>query len=308
MTGYRLHGLNIRSEIDLAEARGLRGDEEPDLVIERAPDALRRPEGADLVGGPVDPARPFYELFEDDGGWTFLLPDAGFSARIGRDLRRVRVHAAARHEQLAPLLVAGALLGLLLDLRGDVAMHASAIEVDGAAIAFTGPSGSGKTTVAAVACAAGAPLITDDVLRIEVGRRPPVCHRGATALRLRPHVAALAATPRALATAGTIDGRVALHLPATERDELPLRAVIVPRPTRGAAELVLERLPRPRALAVLASSGRYVGWRSRDGRAAQFHRAATLEEHVPVLAATVPWTDPVSPALGPLLLDRLRTA
>ncbi|HEY0729444.1 MAG TPA: hypothetical protein VGD38_15295, partial [Pyrinomonadaceae bacterium] len=49
----------------------------------------------------------------------------------------------------------GPVMGFVLLLRGLVSLHASAIVVDGAAIALVGPAGAGKSTTAAAFSARG---------------------------------------------------------------------------------------------------------------------------------------------------------
>ena len=68
---------------------------------------------------------------------------------------------------MVAILVTGLLVAYLLILDGQCVLHASAVEVDGAAVAFLGRSGIGKSTMATLCCAAGARLVTDDVLRLD---------------------------------------------------------------------------------------------------------------------------------------------
>ncbi|MDN5939474.1 MAG: hypothetical protein L0H83_12550, partial [Salinisphaera sp.] len=65
-------------------------------------------------------------------------------------------------EENSAILLAGSVPACLLALAGETVLHASAVTVNGRAIAFAGHSGSGKSTVAAMACAQGAGLLTDD--------------------------------------------------------------------------------------------------------------------------------------------------
>jgi hypothetical protein len=60
----------------------------------------------------------------------------------------------------------GPILGFILRLRGTVSLHASAISVDGRAIAFLGPAGAGKSTTAAGFAQLGFPVLSDDVLAL----------------------------------------------------------------------------------------------------------------------------------------------
>ncbi len=68
---------------------------------------------------------------------------------------------------MIPVLLAGNLLAIVLGLRGAAVLHASAVELNGAAIAFVGPTGAGKSTAAALLCAAGGAIVGDDAARVE---------------------------------------------------------------------------------------------------------------------------------------------
>lgn len=60
-------------------------------------------------------------------------------------------------------------LRTLFHQRGHLILHASAIDVQGAAVAFIGPSGAGKSTIAAGAYAAGHGVVADDMVTIRPG-------------------------------------------------------------------------------------------------------------------------------------------
>ena len=57
----------------------------------------------------------------------------------------------------------GPILAFVLRLRGLLAVHASAVEMDGGAVLVVGPSGAGKSTTAAAFALNGWPVLTDDV-------------------------------------------------------------------------------------------------------------------------------------------------
>jgi hypothetical protein len=58
------------------------------------------------------------------------------------------------------------ILPIALDFRGNIVLHASAVQTAAGAIAFGGPSGDGKSTLACHFAAQGYPLLTDDVLAV----------------------------------------------------------------------------------------------------------------------------------------------
>jgi len=86
-----------------------------------------------------------------------------------------------QHELLRlPLL--GILLGTLLHQRGVFTLHASAVSIDGRAVAFLGEKGAGKSTTVGALHSRGHPLVTDDILALDVNRngsttaRPSFAH------------------------------------------------------------------------------------------------------------------------------------
>jgi hypothetical protein len=71
-------------------------------------------------------------------------------------------------ERILSLFVAGSVMALVSYQRGLLPLHASAIAIEGRAIAFVGESGAGKSTTAAALQACGYGIVTDDVLPVRV--------------------------------------------------------------------------------------------------------------------------------------------
>jgi hypothetical protein len=72
------------------------------------------------------------------------------------------------NHELAALHILPAVVSTWMELRqAVVALHASAVVVEGATITFLAHSGQGKSTLAATFVKAGYPLLTDDILLIE---------------------------------------------------------------------------------------------------------------------------------------------
>jgi len=84
------------------------------------------------------------------------------------------------------LYLLGPVIGFMLRLRGTTCLHASAVLVDGYALAITGASGAGKSTVAASFASAGYPVLTDDVLPLALDNRQVLAQSGYSRLRLYP--------------------------------------------------------------------------------------------------------------------------
>ena len=102
-----------------------------------------------------------------DGGYVLRFPEmADFD--VSADGAAVVCHpvpgvpdATIRHLHLNQVLP------LALSKQGKLVFHASAVEVDGSAIAFAGVSGRGKSTLAASFAIAGHRFLTDDGLVVE---------------------------------------------------------------------------------------------------------------------------------------------
>ena len=292
----RVYGLTVRSEVPLHLRRTAPAGTPVDLEITRGravPQSESTPPGRVLLD--LRGSRRFY---------TATAADRSFRLRffgscdivLDQTLRRATVHPTSGADpDLLPVLVSGSLLAFVLTMRGETVLHASAVQVGDAALAFVGASGMGKSTMATLLCADGARLVTDDLLRLDTTTAAPTCALGATELRLRQgadHLANRFGTAPRLRTTG--DARQALApLPATT-ENLPLAALVVPvpdhSPERRAAAIT--RLSRKEAIVVLSQFPRLLGWQDAAVRRASFHRLADIVDRVPVHAAVVPWGPP----------------
>lgn len=301
---YRAHGLRVRSTVVLPLpgdplTRAGRGCSAPDLVLRTGP---RRPVPC------TDPPGTLLAALDRPGGGRYycftrtadavVLRYPGLCDFVGdAALRRVSVHLdPAADAGLVPVLAAGALLAVHLTLRHALVLHASAVDVDGRALAFVGASGTGKSTLAAALGRAGHPLVSDDVLRVEPGDVPRV-HAGSTETRLRPAARALADDAPPGAVRATADGRLALALPVRTAGPLPLAACVLPAPNRTASEVAVRPLSPAGALVRLVQFPRVVGWREPETAAAQFQALADLVQVVPVVQASIPWGPPFPPGV-----------
>ncbi|WP_144011561.1 phosphoenolpyruvate carboxykinase (ATP) [Methanobacterium paludis] len=67
-------------------------------------------------------------------------------------------------------LILGAGMGILLMQRGNLVLHASALNMGGGAVAFLGWCGSGKSTIVTAMNNRGYPFVTDDVLTVKIDK------------------------------------------------------------------------------------------------------------------------------------------
>ena len=80
----------------------------------------------------------------------------------------------------------GPILGSILQLRGILALHASAVVVRGRALAILGSHGSGKSTLAAEISRRGYAVLTDDIASLTECDNTWMVHPGYPRLRLWP--------------------------------------------------------------------------------------------------------------------------
>lgn len=305
---YRAHGLTISSMVELPLPASPPAPGPPDLLLRRGtdrpvPDQL--PPGRDLAGLSNPEGKVFYSLGRDEERTVLRYP--GLCDFVGdRDLTDVTVHLHPGADRgLLSVLASGALLAVHLMLRGHLVLHASAVQLNGHAVAFVGASGMGKSTLAAALCGHGCGLVADDVLRVDrIGAAAMRVHPGSTETRLRMNAGALAKAAPPDAVRHTADGRLALRPTTSAVGPLPLVACVVPRPSRDAVEVSVDRLAPARAFVRMSQFPRVLGWRDPASMDRAFQRLADLVEHVPVFEATVPW----GPPFRPEVLDGLLAA
>lgn len=85
--------------------------------------------------------------------------------------------------ELARAIVLGPALSLALELRGCLCLHGSAVAIGGRAVAFLGGKFHGKSTLATALTAAGAMLVSDDLIAIDDGH-PVRVRAGVPSVRL----------------------------------------------------------------------------------------------------------------------------
>lgn len=109
---------------------------------------------------------PMFALLRAETGFRLLYPGtASF------DIRHDRIHCRLLNpadDYWVEIGLLGPVLSFWLELRGLVALHASAVVHRGRALGFMAASKSGKTSLAASFVQAGASLLTDDILPIRV--------------------------------------------------------------------------------------------------------------------------------------------
>lgn len=131
----------------------------------------------------------------------------------------------------------------------DLALHASAVEINGRALLLVASGGAGKSTLAAAFAAAGHRVLSEDVTGVRPDSAPAVIP-GPAMLRLRPEVMAHLTLPGSRVIR-TLPSRLTLVLdgPRGTCDPVPLRGIcLLESSTR---EFSLRRIPTARAIPLL---------------------------------------------------------
>ncbi len=127
-------------------------------------------------------------------------------------------------------MLAGQVLPLAALLQGIEVLHASAVAIEGTALAITGPSGAGKSTLLHALLARGAGFLADDVAALEIVGDEVRVHPGTAVVNLRE---------------STGERRVDVHAAAAA----PLRRLLFLEPVAAGARIAVTKLapedPRP---------------------------------------------------------------
>ncbi len=150
-------------------------------------------------------------------------------------------------------------LPALLGQRHSVVLHASAVALDGRAIAFLGRAGTGKSTLAAAMIERGAAVVTDDAVVIDT-RRPRAVVPTYPGVRLWPDSRTLVRTRRRVSRS-----QVAHYSPKQRwaGDAVPFHADVLPL----AAMYVIGR----------GNRGRFVSLSAREAMMALVCHSMTLD-------------------------------
>jgi hypothetical protein len=304
---YECSGLRVASEIPLSAPRAEGNSSVVDVTIELGDECdppFERP-SADVVAEFIRDDYPWYTFCRVEGGFVGRMTGIADFA-ISGDLARVVVHpVAGGNTSVIPIALPGTVVAFLLSMGGQCVLHGSAVDIGGEALAFVGVSGQGKSTMAAMFCAVGAALVTDDVLPLEFDPSGSVlCRRSGREIRLREKAASLADLFGASATVRvTEDDRRAIAPSTSGLALLAMRAIVLPRPDREHDTVLMRRLGTGEAALALGQCQRIEGWRGPAELRRQFEDTVRVAESVPVFEVAVPWGPPFATDLPEQVLE-----
>ena len=249
---------------------------------------------------PAPPARLWYATETDateaptlrvwrdaNGDFSLLYSDgtAFFVNRAGTHVRGTWPASLTLDDAATYLL--GPVLGLVLRLRGVTCLHASAIAIDGRAVAFVGPPGAGKSTIAAAFVQNGYPMLADDIVALSVDDTTTYVQPAYPQVRLWPESVTLLygaadVLPRLTPTGEKRALRLAQDDGRFQAQRRPLAAIHLLTPGASGTEPRVERLHSRQALLALVSntSASYV--LNAAMRHAELGALAQLVSYVPV--------------------------
>jgi hypothetical protein len=212
-----LYGYRLRTELPLASL--------PPAVAEGAPEIdLRVGDIPHRLEAPVW-SSPFIDIGMDGGVLMRLGGHTRFLIRGGSEI--IIDEGAASHMADVETFLVGAVSGVLLHQRNELALHASCVASQGRAFAFVGPSGRGKSTLAGALAARGFTLLTDDICRVVIQDGSPWAVPGSCRLRLWPDSArSLDHAPESLPAGRSGHPKRVLAVTAGSLDLVPLAAII----------------------------------------------------------------------------------
>ena len=266
---YSAYGLGIRSGVALPATA--RSGETPDAEVRRAPlKEITAALKSDRLQMRVNPAET-----------QLLLPDIGtFVVRFGREILVDADRQA--DDSLLQLAIMGPAFAALLQQRGCLVLHASAVAVGGAAVGFLGARGAGKSTMAAAMHDRGYAVLADDMLAVRLQDSVPLVAPGFPQLKLWPDVlVALGRDPDVLPAVRASYSKRAQPIPDrfAGNQDLPLACLYV---LCRQAELGIVPLGQPAAFIEIVSHSYGVEWLHDVSSAKQFRRRAELVQSVPV--------------------------
>lgn len=136
---------------------------------------LRRPSGAAFMS------------VERDAAGSFRIAAPGFGEHfVAADGATIETRVPEVAEDQWQRLFFAQVVPVAAAAQGLDLLHASAIELEGRAVAFTGASGIGKTSLTAQLVARGHGFVTDDVLAVETDGATLLAHPGPGLVHVDP--------------------------------------------------------------------------------------------------------------------------
>lgn len=276
-------GFSVRSSVPLRFLRHGGGAESLKVLEYESPDNQQQGElmGEWPLQGTSYPASA--QLFRIPGGYEYVTSDAG---RFRIDIERARIQVPREGD---PLLREQRLHGMPMILsflsRGDISLHAAAVEIGSAAVILAAPSRYGKSTLALAFQRGGHRVLSEDLICCRPSTSEAI--PGPALLRIRPDVYPQE-LPEGLFVAAERPDRVFVGFDAARAGSgapVPIAAVVF---LRESTALAVEPAERTTVLKDLWRLSFRTG--TEEGRAESFRRLARLAGSTPAWNVSRPLT------------------
>ncbi len=174
MNYYRVYGLNIASEINFPDEKSKLDPGKPDVIIKLGKfdfSSSKEIVKDDLFW--INKDKNDYFLYWKEVG-TFKVSEREIIVSPEKDVDEYTLNS----------YIIGPVLAAFLHQKGLLVLHASAVKIDDGAVAFLGYSGIGKSSVAMALNKKGYPLVTDDILVIQMDNEMPLVLPGLSQTKL----------------------------------------------------------------------------------------------------------------------------
>lgn len=277
-----VHGFDVYGRGPMAYLRPAAGHDPLTIVAGSTPP---RPTGSKLAELRTR-SGPGWRLYESADGFNVDFDQIGW---YHVDVDRARISTPATpYPAWLEATTLGLPVALLVLARGGLFFHAAAVEIAGHAVILAAPGYHGKTTLAGALLAAGHRLLSEDLVRCNVGETTTV-HPGPALIRLRRDVAEWLDIPGATPVADD-QGKIYYALSDELRgtgEPLPLGAIVfLHRSDGGAVELSrIDPLAALRDLWAVTLNVPTPG-----GRAQCFSQITSVAQQVPLWKLSRPLT------------------
>lgn len=228
---YEVFGGTLRSELQIAELPVARGDA-ADWTLRVVEGQSQAPEG-ELLGIDTVYGETRVRGFRRSDGLGLVFDDTG-RFDVSADGSVITWHRPPDVVvESAQADITSRVLALALHAGGVFTLHASAVSINGAGVAFLAPKLHGKSTLCSALVLAGAKALSDDTVPVRPGAEPRLSP-GLPRLRLWSDAAArLFGVDQE--DPGTLSKRLMDHLDDTqvETRSVPFRAAYVLNPVTG---------------------------------------------------------------------------
>lgn len=239
---YRAFGMTIRSEIPLPELPAdNRPHQEAELTVTLEP--LETPPEQNGPPGTLYPVAEGEYRMDVEAVGSYLVQGG----------RRIAIAPfPGVRPEVVRLFLLGTALGAVLHQRSGLALHASAVDIEGQAVLLMGDSGVGKSTTVAALVQRGYTLLADDVTYLVQQSGRTMVHQGVQRVKLWQESAeALGIAPASLTEVHPdFPSRRSMATPGGTLGSLPLGAIFLLTPGES-QNIALQRLAGAESLSAL---------------------------------------------------------